>query len=77
MQTTKVFKSGNSQAVRLPKQFQFTGIEEVYIKKQGDAIILIPKEKRWDILFESLNEFSDDFLKDREQPKEQERGEFF
>lgn len=77
MQTTKIFKSGNSLAVRLPKQFQFIGVDEVFIKKQGDAIILIPKEKRWDILFESVHEFSDDYMAERDQPRDQERGDMF
>jgi antitoxin VapB len=44
MKTAKLFKNGQSQAVRLPKEFRMTG-SEVYIKKQGEAIVLLPKEK--------------------------------
>ena len=50
MRTAKLFKNGQSQAVRLPKEFRMTGTE-VYIKKQGEAIVLLPKEKSWSPLF--------------------------
>jgi antitoxin VapB len=46
MKTAKLFKNGQSQAVRLPKEFRMMGTE-VYIKKQGEAIVLLPKEKSW------------------------------
>ena len=49
MKTAKVFRSGNSQAVRLPKDFQVEG-EEVYLKKQNDILMLILREipgRRW------------------------------
>lgn len=66
--TAKVFKSGNSQAVRLPKEFQI-GEEEVLIQRVGNSIILTPKSDPWRAFRESLNEFSDDFMKDgRNQP---------
>lgn len=43
MPTAKVFQSGNSQAVRLPKEFRFpAGVEEVAIRRQGDRIVLEP-----------------------------------
>jgi antitoxin VapB len=46
MSTAKVFQSGNSQAVRLPKDFRFpAGVEEVSIRRQGDRIILEPLER--------------------------------
>ena len=45
MPTAKVFQSGNSQAVRLPKEFRFpAGVEEVVIRRQGDRIVLEPLE---------------------------------
>jgi antitoxin VapB len=68
MNTAKVFKSGNSQAVRLPKEFQFEG-KEVYIKKMGRAVVLIPKNDPWLLFKESLNEFPEDFFAgERQQP---------
>ncbi len=75
MQTAKLFRNGRSQAVRLPKEFQFTG-DEVYIQKHGEAVILIPHEKAWKIFLEGLNEFSHDFMEEgRDQGVDQEREE--
>lgn len=61
MQTAKVFKSGNSQAIRLPKDFQFRG-SEVYIKKMGNCVVIIPKEDPWKIVEESVEKFSKDIF---------------
>jgi antitoxin VapB len=66
METAKLFKNGKSQAVRLPKEFRFKG-EEVYIKKIGDNVVLIPKDNPWEFLLKSLDKFSEDFLSKREQ----------
>ncbi len=75
--TAKIFKSGNSQAVRIPKEFQLEGTE-VEIQRRGDALILRPKRKSWAPLLESLEKFSDDFMASgREQPDDQERDEAF
>jgi antitoxin VapB len=74
MRTAKLFKNGQSQAVRLPKEFRMTGTE-VYIKKQGDAIILLPKERSWKSLFDSLNLFEKDFRIERDQPEAQQKRE--
>jgi len=77
MKTAKLFKDGQSQAVRLPKEFRITG-SEVYIKKQGDVIVLLPKEKSWNTLFDSLNHFAKDFKIERNQPlKNQKREPMF
>lgn len=47
MKTAKIFRSGNSQAVRLPKEFRVVD-DEVFIKKAGDNLVLIPKKgDRW------------------------------
>lgn len=76
METAKLFQNGNSQAVRLPKEFRISGTE-VKIYKKGNQVILEPIEATWDALFESLAEFPDDFLKDgRNQPALQERDSF-
>lgn len=76
MKTAKIFKSGHSQAIRLPKEFRFEN-EEVFIKKAGNAVILLPIKKSWDHLFKSLDKFSDDFMAEREQPEIQIRKGFF
>ena len=72
MQTAKVFKSGNSQAVRLPREFRFDDTD-VYIKKLDDIVILLPRGNSWKSLMNSLEDFSDDFMNDRAQPKEEIR----
>ena len=75
MQTAKIFINGRSQAIRLPKEFRFEG-ELVYLKKIGNAVVLLPEKKTWEPLIESLYEFSDDFMEVREQPRHQKREEF-
>ena len=73
---TKVFTSGNSQAVRIPKEFHID-FSELLIKKIGSSIILTPKESNWENLERSLSEFSDDFMTEgRSQPTMQEREVF-
>jgi antitoxin VapB len=74
MKTAKLFKNGQSQAVRLPKEFRMKG-SEVYIKKQGEAIVLLPKEKSWEPLFDGLNHFTKDFKIERSQPVENQKRE--
>lgn len=73
MLSSKVFVSGNSQAIRLPKEYQVEE-KELYIQKIGSTIILFPKTNPWEAFERSLNEFSDDFMIDgRNQPAVQER----
>lgn len=76
MKTAKLFKNGQSQAVRLPKEFKFEG-DHVFIKKEGNMVILIPAKKTWDTLIRSLEKFSDDFMSERTQPETQKREELF
>lgn len=59
-ETAKLFKNGNSQAVRLPKAFRLPGTE-VKIFRNGNQIILEPIEQTWDFLLESLEELPEDF----------------
>ena len=68
MKTAKVFKNGQSQAVRLPKEFRFED-SEVFIKKTGNIVQLSPRSDSWNSLFASLKKFSPDFLEEREQPE--------
>ena len=77
MKTAKVFKSGNSQAVRIPKQFHLEG-EEVEIRRKGGSLILRSKKQSWATLIESLKKFTDDFMEDgRRQEPVQDRGRAF
>lgn len=63
MKTAKIFKSGNSQAVRIPKEFKLEG-DQVEIQKRGGALVLRPMKKSWSTLIESLGKFTDDFMKE-------------
>lgn len=71
MDTAKIFKTGRSQAVRLPKEYRFDG-EEVYIKRVGNAVVLLPKPSDWSALLASLDMFEPGFRIERDQPKEQQ-----
>ena len=61
METAKLFASGKSQAVRLPKEFRFSGTE-VGISKIGKLVVLFPKDDAEDIFYGSLGKFTDDFF---------------
>ena len=76
MRTAKLFRNGQSQAVRLPKEFRFDG-EEVFIKKVGNVVMLIPVARSWDSLLDSLDQFSPDFMDERNQPEQAPREELF
>jgi antitoxin VapB len=73
MLSSKVFTSGNSQAIRLPKEYQVDD-KEMFIQKIGNTIILFPKTNPWEAFEKSISEFSDDFMSDgRNQPETQKR----
>ncbi len=72
MQIAKLFMNGRSQAVRLPREYRFNDTE-IYVKKIGDIVMLIPRDSAWKAMEDSLTCFSDDFLHQREQPAEQVR----
>lgn len=76
MKTAKIFKNGRSQAVRLPLEFRFKG-NEVKISIEGNKIILSPIETSWDSMIDSLDEFSSDFLSERQEPSADKRDGFF
>lgn len=63
METAKLFENGRSQAVRLPKEFRFTG-DEVFVQRLGHAVMLYPKDATWETFLNGLNSFSEDFLAD-------------
>ena len=72
----KIFKSGNSQAVRLPKDFRFDGTE-VEIYREGNKVILVPIEKTLKSAFDCLAQLPSDFMQEgREQEVPQEREAF-
>lgn len=68
----KLFQNGQSQAVRLPKEFRFDG-KAVYINKVGNYVILIPKDDPWRGMIEACEQFTDDFMNERERLEPEER----
>ncbi len=72
MDTAKVFMSRRSQAVRLPKEYRFED-DEVLIKRVGNAVVLLPRTRSWDSLFQSLEQFEPGFKLARKQPKAQQK----
>ena len=75
MQQAKLFQNGQSQAVRLPKEFRFEG-DCVAIKRVGRAVVLLPYNEPWETLFDALSEFSSDFMDERNQPPLDVREDF-
>jgi antitoxin VapB len=67
MTTAKVFKTGRSQAVRLPKQYRFNA-RQVCVAKVDDMVILYPEKRGWALLERAIRRFSEDFMADRDQP---------
>jgi antitoxin VapB len=71
MKRAKIFWSGRSQAVRLPKDFRFQG-REVAIRRDGDAVILEPIAEDWAWLDSIANKLDEDFVQavDEEAPQQ-------
>ena len=68
----KLFMTGRSQAVRLPRELRFEG-NEVVAKRFGSGVLLIPMDAPWEIMKQALDEFEPDFRITRDQPGVQER----
>lgn len=74
MDTARIFPSGRSQAVRLPKEYRFKG-NDVLIKHFGNGVLLLPIDSSWAMLEAALQEFEPGFVLTREEPEEQIREE--
>ena len=72
MDTARIFQSGRSQAIRLPKEYRFAGTE-VKVKHVGNAVLLMPSDQPWGILPTALSLFEPGFTLERSQPDEQLR----
>jgi antitoxin VapB len=57
----KLFVNGRSQAVRIPKEMAFSGVDAVLIEKRGSALILTPARSTW-VSFADLEPAADDFM---------------
>lgn len=78
MVTTRVFKSGNSQAIRIPKEMR-TDKKSYFINKIGEVYVIYPADDPWAPVREVIGTFPDDFCADRNQPnvmEEIKREEF-
>ena len=72
MDTARLFQSGRSQAVRLPKDYRFSG-NEVAVQHFGNGVLLLPIDDPWQTLEAGLAAFEPDFVLKREQPEQQQR----
>ena len=70
MKTAKIFKHGNSQAVRLPKEFRFSD-DEVLIQRSGAGVLLLPREITYERVLAAVDRFKGRI--ERRQPKDQKR----
>ena len=70
--TAKIFMNNRSQAVRLPKDFQFAA-DEVYIRKEGDEVILSPRPRDWSAFLAEAPAASAEFMRDVDELPVQER----
>jgi antitoxin VapB len=68
----KVFMNNRSQAVRLPKEFQFK-VQEVFIRKEGQDVVLSPRPSQWSSYLEEAPKASRDFMENVEDLPVQER----
>lgn len=74
METAKLFQNGRSQAVRLPKAFRFEGMTEVFIDRDGDAVVLRPTRKpSIERLIAALGQFES--MPARQQPRKADKRE--
>jgi len=77
MQIASVITQGSIQSIRLPEGFHIDG-NEFYVKHVGKSVLLIPKNADpWDLLADSLGQFTPDFMQERSQPPQQAREEPF
>jgi antitoxin VapB len=74
MHQTKIFQSGHSQAVRIPKDFRFN-CSELTITKVGNGILLQPTQKSWMDLYAAMTPIAD-FMDERDEVIAQEKEGF-
>lgn len=74
--TVKLFTNGRSQAVRIPKAYRFEGVSEVVLRKEGDALILVPARRSWESFVEETPAVDDDFLAERPELIDDDTVEF-
>ena len=70
--TAKVFTTGRSQAIRIPKAYRFT-CDEVLIERDGERVILTPRPRTWREYFARASRFGDDYPEHLADPPPEER----
>jgi antitoxin VapB len=73
IETVNIKDISGEQFIQIPENFKLKG-DKVYLKKFGDALYIIPFDNPWESLFDSLGEFSEDFMEYRIQPEVENRG---
>ena len=63
--TARLFTIGGTQALRIPRAYQFEGVTEVLIRKDGDGLIIVPARKTWTSLVDDAPVVDDDFMAER------------
>ncbi len=77
METATVITQSQHQSIELPAGFQLDA-SEVYLKRVGRSVLLIPIDANpWDLMSGSLNDFTNDFMEERDQPQAQKREALF
>jgi len=69
-----LFMNNKSQAVRIPRDFEFKGVSEVVIRQEGNSLVLSPARKSW-TSFQTVEKADDDFLAERHELIEDGRVE--
>ena len=73
--TARIGKNNRAQVVTIPLEFRFpAGMKEVFIRKQGDEVILSPRPQDWSDFLASDIRVTDDFMADVEKMPVQERS---
>ncbi|GAB4429776.1 MAG: hypothetical protein OHK0039_48430 [Bacteroidia bacterium] len=70
--TLDIHTQHGEQIIRLPAEWQVDD-DKVYVRKVGETLYLIPYHRPWQVLFDSWDQFSDDFMTARTQPDAQSR----
>ena len=74
--TAKLFANGRSQAVRIPKAYQFKGVNQVILRKQGDALIIRPARKTWESFADEAPPVGEDFMSERPELMDADQAVF-
>lgn len=70
-ESMKIEQISGEQVIKIPESLKIDD-DRVYLKKVGNVLYIIPFHQPWQSLFDSVNEFSNDFMEDRSQPSIQD-----